>query len=100
MKVMLKQYLSPYRSQKSWKGHNFEKQKKCILIHENPQQQLVHFSKKIMKRYPIFSLQINYYQINQIHKSNILLAKFYFNSFKNGIFVFSPYGIMPSFTWF
>ena len=49
------------------------------------------FFEKIVKRYPIFSLQINYYQIDQRHKSNILLLKFYFNSFKNGILVFSPY---------
>ena len=46
-----------------------------------------------MKRYPIFSLQIINYQIDQIHKLNILLVKFYFKSFRNLIFVFSPYGI-------
>ena len=51
-----------------------------------------------MKRYPIFSLQIINYQIDQMHKLNILLVKFYFKNFKNGIFVFSPYGIMLIFT--
>ena len=44
-----------------------------------------------MKRYPILSLQIIYYQIDQMHK---------LNSFKNGIFVFTPYGIMLKFTGF
>ena len=58
------------------------------------------FFEKIMKRCPIFSLQINFHQIGQRHKQNIFLVKFYFNSFKNGIFVFSPYGIMLSFTPF
>ena len=53
-----------------------------------------------MKWYPKFSLQTNYHQIDQRHKLNILLVKFHFNSFKNGIFVFSRYGIMLSFTRF
>ena len=39
-----------------------------------------------MKRYPIFSVQIINYQIDQIHKLNKLLVKFYFKSFKNGNF--------------
>ena len=34
------------------------------------------FFEKIMKRYPIFSLQINYYQIDERHKWNILLVNF------------------------
>ena len=41
-----------------------------------------------------------YYQIDKRHKLNIFLVKFYFNSFKNGIFVFSPYDIILSFKWF
>ena len=41
------------------------------------------FFEKIMKRYSIFSLQINYDQIDQRHKLNILSVKFYLNSFKN-----------------
>ena len=53
---------------------------------------------KIIKRYPIFPVQIIKYQIDQKHKYNILLVKFYFQSFKNGYFVFSPYGIMLIFT--
>ena len=53
---------------------------------------------KIMKRYPIFSVQIINYQIDQMHNGNILLVKFYFKSFKNGMFAFSPYGIMLLFT--
>ena len=56
------------------------------------------FFEKIMKRYPIFSVQIINYQIDQMHKQNILLVKFYFKGFKNGFFVFSPYGIMLIFT--
>ena len=36
----------------------------------------------------------------QMHELNILLVKFYFNNFDNGIFLFSPYGIMLIFTWF
>ena len=51
-----------------------------------------------MKRYPIFSVQIINYQIDQMHRQNKLLVKFYFKSFKNGIFVFSPHGIMLIFT--
>ena len=35
-----------------------------------------------------------------MHELNILLVKFYFNNFDNGIFLFSPYGIMLIFTWF
>ena len=54
---------------------------------------LVQLSKKIMKRYPIFSVQIINYQIDQKYKQNIL-DKFYFKSFRNGYFVFSPYGIL------
>ena len=53
---------------------------------------------KIMKRYPIFSVQIINYQIDQKHKLNLLLVKFYFKGFKNEYFVFSPYGIMLIFT--
>ena len=56
------------------------------------------FKKKNMKRYPIFSVQIINYQIVQMHKYNRLLVKFYFKSFKNGYFVFSPYGVMLIFT--
>ena len=55
---------------------------------------------KIMKRYPIFSLQIIYYQTAQMHKQNMLLVKFYLNSFQHEISVFSPYGIMLTFTEF
>ena len=58
------------------------------------------FFEKIIKRYPIFSLQRNNNQIDQRHKLNILSVKFYFNSFTKGNFVFSPYGIMLSFTRF
>ena len=39
------------------------------------------FEKKIMKRYPIFSLQRNYYQIDQMHK-NISLVKFFLTASK------------------
>ena len=42
---------------------------------------------KILNGYPIFSLQIIYYQVVQMQKLDILFVKFHFNSFKNGIFL-------------
>ena len=55
---------------------------------------------RIMIEYPLLSLKIIFHKVDQMHEQNILLVKFYFKSLKNQIFLFSPYGIMLTFTWF